>query len=303
MEMHQLRYFVAAARAGTFSRAAVRCHVAQPSLSQQIQKLESRLGHRLFHRLGRRVVLTDAGRALLDHAERIVSTAEEVERRLRSGEEIGGGRLAIGAIPTVAPYLLPRTLQAFTARWPDCELAIREDVTANLVQALTDGELDLAIAAAPIADDRLTMEALGSEPLLAALPPRHALARRSRLTIQHLAQERFILLNDMHSLGDQILSFCRVNECQPFIACRSAQIGTVQALIAMNQGVSLLPDMARRADRSGAIVYRRLAPEQPLRTLAVFRHRHRLATPLADHFLASLKRQTARWRQPPASPA
>jgi LysR family hydrogen peroxide-inducible transcriptional activator len=301
MEMHQLRYFVAAARAGTFSRAAVRCHVAQPSLSQQIHKLESRLGQRLFHRLGRRVVLTDAGRALLDHAERIVSTAEEVERRLRSGEEIGGGRLAIGVIPTVAPYLLPRPLQAFARRWPDSELVVREDVTANLVQALADGELDFAIAAAPIADNRLTTEVLGSEPLLAALPPRHPLARRPRLTIQQLAQERFILLNEVHCLGDQILSFCRINECQPFIACRSAQIGTVQALIALNQGVSLLPEMARRADRSGAVVYRRLAPEEPRRTLAVFRHRHRVATSPADRFLATLKRHTASWRQPPAA--
>jgi LysR family hydrogen peroxide-inducible transcriptional activator len=300
MEMHQLRYFVAVAQTGNFSRAAERCHVSQPSLSQQILKLERRLGQPLFNRLGRRAVLTDAGRMLLDRATAILAAADDAERRLRAGDEVHGGRLAVGAIPTVAPYLLPRTLEAFVRHCPKVELIVREDVTSHLVQAVVEGELDLAILALPIADDRLDAEALLSEPLFVAVAPGHPLARRRRIAIQDLARERFILLNEMHCLGEQVLNFCRANECQPQIACRSAQLTTVQALIALGQGVSLLPDMARRADGSRALVYRPLAKDQPRRTVAVAWHRHHYHSPLAERFLAELRQWAAELRAPEA---
>jgi LysR family hydrogen peroxide-inducible transcriptional activator len=290
MEVHQLRYFVAAAQMGNFSRAAERCHVSQPSLSQQILKLEHHLKQPLFHRLGRKTTLTDAGRLLLERATAILATLDDTERRLRAGDEQHGGRLAIGAIPTVAPYMLPRTLDGFRQRCPKVELMVREDVTDHLLPAVVDGELDLAIVALPISDQRLQAEALLSEALLVALAPGHALTKRRRLTIQDLAEERFILLNEMHCLGDQVLNFCRANECQPQIACRSAQIATIQALIALGQGVSLLPDMARRADRGQTLVYRPLAKDQPRRTVAVVWHRHHYHSPLAEHFLAELRR-------------
>jgi LysR family transcriptional regulator, hydrogen peroxide-inducible genes activator len=293
MEMHQLRYFVAVAQTGNFSRAAERCHVSQPSLSQQIQKLEHRLGQPLFHRLGRRAVLTDAGRLLLDRATSILATVEDAERRLRAGNEAHGGRLAIGAIPTIAPYLLPPTLEGFVKRCPKVELIVREDVTVQLLQAVVEGELDLAVVALPITDDRLAAEPLLTESLVLALAPDHALAKRRQITLQDLAGERFILLNEMHCLGEQVVNFCRANECQPLIACRSAQIATLQALIALKQGVSLLPDMARRADRSRSLVYRTLAKSQPRRTVAVVWHRHHYHSPLAEWFLTDL-RQWAR---------
>lgn len=289
MEMHQLRYFVAVAQTGNFSRAAERCHVSQPSLSQQIQKLEQRLGQALFHRLGRRAVLTDSGRMLLDRATTILATAENAERQLRAGDESAGGRLAIGAIPTLAPYLLPRALQFFGKRCPRVDLVIREDLTANLVQALVEGELDLAVAALPIGDGRLRSEPILTEHLFAAMARHHPLARVRRPNIQQLTGERFILLNEMHCLGEQIMNFCRANECQPQIACRSAQLATVQALIGLCQGVSLVPDMARRADRTKTIVYRRLAGEQPRRTVAAFRHRHHRLNATADKFVESLQ--------------
>src|SRR5688572_31049175 len=128
MELHQLRYFVAVAQTGNFSRAAERCHVSQPSLSQQILKLERRLGQPLFNRLGRRAVLTDAGRLLLDRALSVLATIDDAERRLRAGDQMHAGRLAIGAIPTIAPYVLPPTLEAFVKRRPLVELTVREDV-------------------------------------------------------------------------------------------------------------------------------------------------------------------------------
>src|SRR5262249_31952158 len=140
MELHQLRYFVAVAQTGNFSRAAERCHVSQPSLSQQILKLEHRLGQPLFNRLGRPAVLTDAGRLLLDRATAILASLDDAERRLLAGDEHQGGRLAIGAIPTIAPYLLPPTLEGFVRACPNVELIIREDVTEHLLAAVVEGE-------------------------------------------------------------------------------------------------------------------------------------------------------------------
>jgi LysR family hydrogen peroxide-inducible transcriptional activator len=290
MEIHQLRYFVAVAQAGNFSRAAERCFVSQPSLSQQIQKLERQLKRPLFHRLGRKAVLTEAGRLLFDKATQILAGVDDAERRLRGGEDAQAGRLSVGAIPTIAPYVLPGTLQQFTTKSPHAELIIREDVTANLMAAVAEGELDLAVVALPIEDPRLHTEPLCSEPLLLALPPQHPLAKRRRkVTVQDLVGERFILMGDMHCLGETVLNFCRSRECQPFIACRSAQISTIQQLIGLGQGISLLPDMARRMDSSGSIVYRRLEDPQPERKLAVIWHRHYFHSPLAHKFLAELR--------------
>jgi LysR family hydrogen peroxide-inducible transcriptional activator len=288
MEMHQLRYFVAVAQTSSFSRAAERCHVSQPSLSQQIQKLERGLKQQLFERLGRRVVLTDAGRLLLDRAMAILSAVEDAERRLQDDDE-KGGKLSIGAIPTIAPYLLPLLLRTYLKRHPHVDLTVHEDVTGQLLGAVAGGDLDLALVALPINDERLEVEALFSEPLLLTLPRGHRLVHRRSITLDQLREERFILLNEMHCLGEQVLSFCNAHGCQPWIACKSAQITTVQSLIALRQGVSLLPAMAQRADRDTRRVYRTLAGEQPRRTVAVISRKHGYHSPTAERFLARLR--------------
>src|SRR5262249_46966114 len=187
MELHQLRYFVAVAQTGNFSRAAERCHVSQPSLSQQVLKLERRLGQPLFNRLGRRAVLTDAGRMLLDRATMILAAVDDAERRLRAGDQVHGGRLGIGATPRIPPHPPPPLLGALVGRCPRAELIAREDVTTHLVSAVVVGELDLAIVALPISDEHLQAEVLFSEPLLLAVPPGHALAGRRRVAVEDLA--------------------------------------------------------------------------------------------------------------------
>jgi LysR family hydrogen peroxide-inducible transcriptional activator len=288
MEMHQLRYFVAVAQSNSFSRAAEHCHVSQPSLSQQIQKLERSLGQKLFDRLGRRVLLTDAGRLLLDRATAILATVDDTQRRLRQADGDQGGQLTVGAIPTIAPYLLPPALHLFVHRFPNVELTVHEDVTRQLLQAVEGGELDLALVALPMDEARLHVEQLFSEELLLALPRAHRLARQRRITVDDVRDERFILLNEMHCLGDQVLSFCRAHGCQPRIACRSAQITTVQTMIEMGQGVSLLPAMAEHVDRSKGRVYRSLEVP-PRRIVGVIWRRHRYHSPTAERFLAGLR--------------
>jgi LysR family hydrogen peroxide-inducible transcriptional activator len=260
-------------------------------LSQQIQKLEKGLGQPLFHRLGRRAVLTDAGRLLLDRATAILATVDDTKHRLKEFDPLAGGRLAVGALPTIGPYLLPAALKRFAARYPGVELAVHEDLTENLVRAAAAGELDLAVLALPVQDERLASEPLLTEPLQLALPPGHRLLRRRRLTIDDVRGERFILLSEMHCLGEQLQFYCRAEGCDR-IACRSTQLSTIQSLIALGQGVSLLPAMAARADRSGRLVYRALSGAAPTRTVGAVWHCHRYQSPAAERFLALLREST-----------
>lgn len=293
MELRQLRYFVAVACTGSFSRGADRCQVSQPSLSQQIAKLEGSLKQRLFERTGRRVLLTDSGRLLLERAEAILAAVDDAERKLRESDTLGGGQVTLGALPTIAPYLLPRILKRFMSKFPGVEITVHEDVTRHLLDGIAAGDLDLALIALPVPDERLHVEPLLTEPLYLALPPGHRLVKRRRITLNDLGPERFILLNEMHCLGEQILSFCRANECHPRVGCRSAQISTIQNLIALGQGVSLLPDMARKADVS-QLPYRRLWGAQPTRTIAVIRRKHRTSGLAVERFVGHLKKQAAR---------
>lgn len=290
MEMHQLRYFVAVAQASSFSRAAEACFVSQPSLSQQIAKLEGELGQRLLDRLGRRVQLTDAGRQLLDSAMAILAAVDDAKRRLKDDGNLAGCRLTLGAIPTIAPYVLPGLLKRFDRLHPGVELTIHEDVTRNLIGAVISGELDLALVALPIEDERLMLEELWSEHLLLALPRGHRLVRKKQIVMPELRAERFLLLTEMHCLGEQVLSYCRAHECQPHIACRSAQIATMQALIEQGLGISLLPEMATRSRAGQGIVYRRLAGQGPSRTVGVIWRKHRYHSVAADRFLDLLRK-------------
>jgi DNA-binding transcriptional LysR family regulator len=145
MEIHQLRYFIAVVDEGSFSRAAAREHVAQPSLSQQIQKLEAEMGERLFDRLPRSVVVTEAGKCLLEYARRILAEIADARRCVDELKGEVAGRLAVGAIPTIAPYVLPALIGKFQHRYPKVTLEIFEDTTERLVRRLEDGELDIVL--------------------------------------------------------------------------------------------------------------------------------------------------------------
>ena len=289
MEMHQLRHFVAVAQTNSFSRAAEACFVSQPSLSQSIAKLEKTVGQRLLDRLGRHVQLTDAGRLLLDSAMAILATVEDAKRRLQDDDNLAGCRLTIGAIPTIAPYLLPVLLQRFEKRHSGVEVTVHEDTTRNLIGAVVAGVLEVAIMSLPIDEERLVVEELWTEALLLALPRGHRLVRKKMIGMDDLRGERFLLLTEMHYLGEQVMSYCRAHECQPRIACRSAQIATMQALIEQDLGITLVPEMATRGFVHKGIVYRRLEVDSPSRTITVIWRKHRYHSIAATRFLDVLR--------------
>jgi LysR family hydrogen peroxide-inducible transcriptional activator len=289
MELNQLKYFVAVVELGNFTRAAERCHVSQPSLSQQVATLENNLGRMLIERLGRTVRPTDAGRALYPQAVAVLAAVEEARRRVVEAADPARGRLCVGAIPTVAPYLLPPVLRRFLKRFPQAEVTVHEDLTAATVSACMTGELDVGVVALPIHDDHLHVEPLATEELLVTMPPGHPFLRKRAVTIDDVSREPFVLLSEMHCLGEFVVSFCKQQGCQPVVSCRSAQLLTVQELVAQGHGVSLIPAMARDRDRGRRCRYRHLSGARPARTLALIWHKHRFRSSLVVSFLETLR--------------
>ena len=287
MELHRLRYFVAVAEAGSFTRAAAREGVTQPSLSQQILELEKSLAVRLFDRLGRRVVLTSAGEQFLPHAQAVLAAVGDAERALRSSG--GSGELRVGAIPTVAPYLLPLAARRFLKDHPG-RLRLYEERTEQLLASLLAGELDVGVMALPVRDDRLHVEKLYSEPLLFALPVEHRLAEKDALRLKDLAEEPFLVLDDLHCFGDQVLSLCRRSGgFEPRVVCKGEQIGTLLGLVAGGVGVTVVPEMAATADPSKRRVYRPFAAPIPTRTLCAVWHKQRYRPPAVRAFVDLLR--------------
>ena len=275
MELHQLRYFLAVARTKNFSRAAEQCHVAQPSLSQQIMKLEDELGERLFERTKREVSLTPAGDLLRVHAERVLQEVELARDGVREFRGLVRGRVVLGVLPTVAPYFLPQRLRAFSSRFPAVEVVVLEDTTDQLAAAVLAKEVDLALVSLPVERVGLAAEEFFDEKLLVALPAGHALAKRPRLTFDDLEREAFILMKEGHCLSGQALQFCRINGFAPQISFRSAQIETVLAFVAKGWGVSVVPEMACTRPMRG-VRFRTLAGMT--RSIGII---HRKARPLS----------------------
>ena len=278
MEMHQLRYFVAVARTGTFSRAAGECRVAQPSLSQQIQKLESEVGDRLFERTRRRAILTPAGALFLPHALNILETAERGRQEIREMSGQVRGQVLLAALPTIAPYFLPEIIRLFREKYRGVELVIHEEATLQLLRGLEENEFDLALISDAAPNPRIRVENLFSEELLLCLPAGHPLVRQRVVVAADLEQEKFILMQEGHCLGAQAERFCQTKGLRPQISCRSAQIATVLAMVQAGLGISLIPEMARNHGPEGGIVYRSLDGTPPRRTLALAMSRRRKAS-------------------------
>jgi LysR family hydrogen peroxide-inducible transcriptional activator len=251
MELHQLRYFVAVAETGGFCKAAGACRVAQPSLSQQIRRLEESMGVRLLDRLGRRTVLTDAGRELLPRARRILAEVREAEQGAADAGR--AGRLAIGVIPTIAPFVLPAIVKRMSKERPGCELVIREDYTERVLEAVIDAELDVCLVATPPDDGALAAEPLGTDPFVLAVPRDDRLARRRSVALNELEGEPFIVLHEVHCLGRQVGELCRSRRVRACVVSTMTQLGTAVALVEAGMGVTIIPRLCLPATRGRRI--------------------------------------------------
>lgn len=297
LDFQLLEQFVVLARAKNFTRAAAELNLSQPALSRAIQKLEDQLGQPLFERKPREVVLTDLGELLLERAKEILKLVEDTFSEL--SEAGRKGRIRLGAIPTIAPYFLPKLLGSFAESHPQISVVVQEDTTDSLIKRCSHGEIDLAIVALPILAKYLEIEPLFTEELLLVLPPGHPLAGKKSVQVQAVEEYPFVMLNEAHCLAENIASFCRRQAIQPVTVERTSQLTTVQELVALDHGVSIVPEMARRIDVCDRRVYRSFSGEKPARTVALmwnaYRYQSQAVKALMDHVRQQVASETG-WK-------
>ncbi len=274
MDIYQLRYFVAVAETGNFTKAAAHANISQPSLSQQIINLEEEIGQKLFHRLSRKATLTDAGQLLLERARRIISEADNTLRELKEGPA-RGHRVSVGAIPTLAHFFLPAVVAHCQANGIPIRLRSQENFRDAVVGAVLEGEIDWGLVALPVGDQRLEIVRLFTEPLLLAIGANHPLAIAEKINFAALQNQNFILLGSASTLATQVQRLGGDYDFLPNVTHRCAQLTTVKTLTAMGLGVSILPQSARQASDPAGLVYRKFAAPVPTRDIALVRHRHR----------------------------
>lgn len=271
LTLRDLRYLLAVAEHRHFGRAALACGVSQPTLSVQVRKLEDQLGLALFERSPRGVVPTPACARLLAHARAAVSEAEAVVSAARSLKDPLAGRLRLGIIPTLAPYLLPLVFAPLRAALPAIAIEPWEDQTAALEDRLRAHELDAALLATDPAEPDLESRALFDEPFLAALPPDHRLASRSVVSEAELADD-ILVLADGHCLRDQALAACGRDGAIGG-SLRSSSLTTLLNMVAAGYGTTLVPALAAGAAQDCGIVLRPLATEAGRTVRLVWRAR------------------------------
>ena len=276
--LRQLRYLAALARHGHFGRAAEACAVTQPALSMQIRDLERTLGVTVVERRPGEVLLTDVGREIARRGEDVLTASRDLVDFARHRSGLLQGRLTLGVIPSLAPYLLPRILPVLQTRFPELRLELRETQTRQLVDDIKSGALDAAMLALPVREAEIDEIALFEDPFLLAVPASDPRAVTARVAVDEIDQGKLILLEDGHCLRDQALAFCAT-------AARghtgggagtvfgASSLNTVIQMVAAGYGVTLIPqiaaDVERRDDR---VKFLRLRDREPGRSIGlVFR--------------------------------
>jgi LysR family hydrogen peroxide-inducible transcriptional activator len=296
MQIHQLRYFCAVARTGSFTRAAQHEHLAQPSLSQQIRKLEDELGTKLFDRLGRRVRLTQLGEAFLPRAEEILRQVAAARLEIQEMAGAEQGKLVIGAIPTIAPYFLPSCLADFARKFPRVQVSVIEEVTDELLNRIHDGTVDLALLALPVRAAHCLCHELFRERLFVVVPATHRLASSSEVQLKNIENDPFLLLKEGHCFRENTLSACTRARVKPNVIFESGQFTTILAMVSSGSGVSVVPEMAVEARRGCRFLP--IADESAFRRIGIVQlkqhFRSRVHRAFLDHLRAIQKQRRLR---------
>jgi len=279
--LRQLRYFDALARHGHFGRAAEACAISQPALSMQIKEMEEALGGLLLERSARQVALTRFGEQLSQRVRDILRSVDELGDFARASRDRLAGRLRIGMIPTIAPYLLPKIIGNLTRIHPELDIQVRETLTPKLIRELAEGRLDTAIVALPVSEPSLAEIALFSENFLLVRP------RKDEGTpvpsSEMLREMRLLLLEEGHCFRDQALSFCKTQSLQPREMLDANSLSTLVQMVSAGIGVTLIPEMAVPVEtRSASVSVARFKNPQPSRTIGMV---WRKTSPLARQLL------------------
>ncbi|MEY4696710.1 MAG: hydrogen peroxide sensing transcriptional regulator protein [Pseudomonadota bacterium] len=291
LTLKQFRYFEALARHGHFGRAAEACAISQPALSMQIREMEAELGADLFERGARQVRLTGFGEDFALRVRAILRSVEELDDLARGAADRLVGRLRIGVIPTIAPYLLPTLIGRLGQGNAGLDIHVRETVTPKLIRELAEGRLDTAIVALPVSEPSLTEVALFSEDFVLVRPGEDA--GKPVPDRAALREMRLLLLEEGHCFRDQALSFCSMERAVPRELLEGSSLTTLVQMVGAGLGVTLIPEMAVAVEtRSAAVSIARFAGVQPSRTIGMVWRR---TSPLAGQLrqIGEVVRQSA----------
>ena len=280
--LKQMRYAVALAETGHFGRAAERCRVTQPALSQQIQQVEDFCGATLFDRLGKSVRTTPLGSEFVERARKVLDGADDLVAFAQGHAGQPSGPIRFGLIPTVAPYLLPDIFPALQAQLPELVFRASESRTETLLRGLAEGELDLALIATdpPANGPRLTVAPLFPDQFVLAASQEEA--PRGPVNLASLRPDRILLLDEGHCFRDQAIAACSLETDPSARTFAATSLSTIVEFVANGQGMTLLPEIAVRKEATDPrIAIRELAPPGAGRMLTLV---WREATPFASMF-------------------
>lgn len=284
MDIQQLRYMVALSQELHFQRAAEKAHVAQPSLSQAIKKLESELGVLLFERSPQGVRLTPEGKKFLSVSLAVLDHLQKVTEELREKESGINGTIRIGVIPTICPYLMPRVITHLKKTAPRLQLELSEETTSILVDQIKEGKLDLGVLALPVGEKGLAEKTLVREPFYLAVSKNHPLAGRKRITRKDILSEKILVLKEGHCFGHQTLEFCKMSRQDTQVIFQGSSLTSVMKLAALGEGVTFAPEIAAHPEDFPDLKFIPFAPPAPSREIGMI---WRLSAPLnkAERFL------------------
>lgn len=282
--LRQLRYLEAIARHSHFGKAAAECAVSQPALSQQIKALEESWGVALLERSPKQVSLTPQGEEAVRRARAILTAVSDLEDCARERASTLSGVLRLGAIPSIAPYLLPNLLTKLAVAYPDLDLRLREAVTETLVDELKAGRLDVIVAALPLTFPELEVRALFDDRFLLALRDDKSMEPNRKASMDMIEDDRLLLMGEGHCLREQVLNFCNIGSAKLSRALGASSLSTIMQMVANGHGVTLLPEMCINGQTiDQRIKLLQFAGLQPARTVAMA---WRKSTPLRDDYVA-----------------
>src|ERR1700722_20122478 len=264
--LRQLRYFDALVRHGHCGRAAEACSISQPALSMQIKEMEETLGGVLLERRARQIALTKFGEELLHRVRDILRSVDELGDFARASRDRLAGRLRVGMIPTIAPYLLPKVIENLARLHPELDIHVRETLTPKLIKEVAEGRLDTAIVALPVSEPSLTEIALFRENFLLVRPGE--LKDTPVPSRESLREMKLLLLEEGHCFRDQALSFCNIQA--PREVLDASSLSTLVQMVGAGIGVTLIPEMAVEVEtRSASVSVVRFKNPQPSRTIGM----------------------------------
>ncbi len=267
MNLRDLKYLVAVADHLHFGKAAKACHVSQPALSMQIQKLEQYLDIQILERSNKSVFVTDLGQKIIARARDVLQAASEIEDMAAMNKAPYVGNLRLGAFPTIAPYFLPLIVPTISQKFPKLRLLLLEAKTEDLVEKLTSGKIDAALLATTEAPKILQSYPLFQDEFIFAVPKDHEKASQKSVDKDYLLQQPLLLLEEGHCLRDQALDYCRLSPMSTEYDFQATSLETLRQMIAAGVGATLLPKIAMRPD--DGIKYIKIKPAAPYRTISL----------------------------------